>query len=99
MPGLAETLSKPVPVPDESSRPFFDGARRGVLLLRRCCACGTFMSPTGGLGTPRAIQLCDAVTGEVASIGFGDAADHTYTGGLALRGSFVVNPEDERTQT
>ena len=52
MPGLAETLSKPVPVPDEASRPFFDGARRGVLLLRRCCACGTFMSPTGGLGTP-----------------------------------------------
>ena len=52
MPGLAETLSKPVPVPDEASRPFFDGARRGVLLLRRCCACGTLMSPTGGLGTP-----------------------------------------------
>ena len=52
MAGLVETPSKPVPVPDEASRPFFDGARRGVLLLRRCGACGTFMSPTGGLGTP-----------------------------------------------
>ena len=52
MPALAETLSKPIPIPDEASRPFFDGARRGVLLLRRCCACGTFMLPTGGLGTP-----------------------------------------------
>ena len=52
MAGLIETPSKPVPVPDEASRPFFDGARRGVLLLRRCGDCGTFMSPTGGLGTP-----------------------------------------------
>ena len=44
----SSTPSKPVPVPDEASRPFFDGARRGVLLLRRCRDCGTFMSPTGG---------------------------------------------------
>jgi uncharacterized OB-fold protein len=52
MAGLVETSSKPVPVPDEASRPFFDGARRGVLLLRRCHDCGTFMWPTGGIGTP-----------------------------------------------
>ena len=49
---LIETPSKPVPVPDEESRPFFDGARQGVLLLRRCHACSSFMSPTGGIGTP-----------------------------------------------
>jgi uncharacterized OB-fold protein len=47
-----EMPSKPVPVPDEESRPFFDGARKGVLLLRRCQTCSTFMSPTGGIGTP-----------------------------------------------
>ncbi len=52
MTGLADTLRKPVPVPDEASRPFFDAAAQGVLLLRRCRACETFMSPTGGLGTP-----------------------------------------------
>jgi uncharacterized OB-fold protein len=52
MAGLIETRSKPVPTPDEESRPFFDGARRGVLLLRQCRACGTFTSPTGGIGTP-----------------------------------------------
>jgi uncharacterized OB-fold protein len=52
MAGLVETSSKPVPIPDEESRPFFDGAQAGVLLLRRCRDCGTFMSPTGGIGTP-----------------------------------------------
>ena len=52
MTGLIATPAKPVPIPDEASRPFFDGARRGVLMLRRCQDCGTFMSPTGGIGTP-----------------------------------------------
>ncbi len=52
MAGLVETPAKPVPVPDEESRPFFEGALRGVLLLRRCRDCGTFMSPTGGIGAP-----------------------------------------------
>ena len=49
---LIETPSKPVAIPDDESRPFFDGARQGVLLLRRCRACAEFMSPTGGIGTP-----------------------------------------------
>ena len=60
MAGLTETPSRPVPIPDEESRPFFAGARRGVLLLRRCDDCGTFMAPTGGIGTPlrpRCVQL------------------------------------------
>jgi uncharacterized protein len=49
---VTETPAKPVPIPDEESRPFFEGARQGVLLLRRCRACAEFMSPTGGIGTP-----------------------------------------------
>ena len=65
MPGLAETLSKPAPVPDEESRPFFDGARRGVLLLRRCGGCGTFMSPTGGLGTPLRPRCVSCFSGDL----------------------------------
>ena len=52
MAGLIETPAKPVPIPDDESRPFFDAARQGVLLLRRCHACSTFMSPTGGIGMP-----------------------------------------------
>jgi uncharacterized protein len=52
MTGLADTLPKPVPVADAASRPFFAAAARGVLLVRRCRACETFMSPTGGIGTP-----------------------------------------------
>ena len=65
MAALIETPSKPVPVPDEASRPFFDGARRGVLLLRRCCACGTFMSPTGGLGTPLRPRCIDCFSADL----------------------------------
>ena len=38
--------AKPVPVPDEASEAFFDGALRGELMLLRCRACATFMSPT-----------------------------------------------------
>jgi uncharacterized OB-fold protein len=49
---LVTMPSKPIPVPDEESRPFFNAARQGVLLLRRCHACTTYMSPTGGIGTP-----------------------------------------------
>jgi len=41
--------AKPVPVPDQASAPFFDGALRGELMLLRCRACATFMSPTTSL--------------------------------------------------
>ena len=44
--------AKPVPVPDEASAAFFDGALRGELMLLRCRACATFMSPTAYLGVP-----------------------------------------------
>ncbi len=33
------------PVPDEASAPFFDGARRGKLMLQCCAACGTWLYP------------------------------------------------------
>jgi uncharacterized OB-fold protein len=45
--------AKPVPVPDEASAPFFDGALQGRLMLLRCRACATFMSPTAYLRVPR----------------------------------------------
>jgi uncharacterized OB-fold protein len=45
--------SKPVPIPDAASAPFFDGALRDRLMLLRCGHCATFMSPTAYLHTPR----------------------------------------------
>lgn len=39
-------IPKPLPEPDEASRPFFDGAREGRLMLMKCLACGTFRLPS-----------------------------------------------------
>jgi uncharacterized OB-fold protein len=38
-------VGKPVPVPDEASRPFFAAALGGQLLLQRCEACGAWAWP------------------------------------------------------
>jgi uncharacterized OB-fold protein len=50
--GVLPQPEKPLPVPDEANRPFFDAALEGRLLVRRCRSCGTFMSALGGVGTP-----------------------------------------------
>jgi uncharacterized OB-fold protein len=47
---------RPVPVPDEASAPFFDGAARGELMLQRCGACGAFMWPV----KPRCVECFSA---------------------------------------
>jgi uncharacterized protein len=52
MTGTAAISAKPVPVVDEASAPFFAGALEGRLMLLRCRACATFMSPTAYLGVP-----------------------------------------------
>ncbi len=36
---------KPVPQPDEASLPFFEGARRGELMIQRCTACQAYLAP------------------------------------------------------
>jgi uncharacterized OB-fold protein len=41
----AANNQRPVPVPDEASKPFFDGARQRRLMVQRCSACGTMMWP------------------------------------------------------
>lgn len=38
-------IAKPVPVITAEMRPFYEGARRGELLLQRCTDCGTFRFP------------------------------------------------------
>ena len=42
---MSQTASKPVPVPDEISAPFFNGAREGKLMLQHCTACGAWSFP------------------------------------------------------
>lgn len=42
---------KPVPTPDAASQPFFDGANRGELMIRRCRACGAAMWPASHSGS------------------------------------------------
>lgn len=56
---------KPVPVPDAQSAPFFDGALDGTLMLRRCRACNTFMSPVAGIGAPVRSRCVACFSGDV----------------------------------
>ncbi len=39
-------VSKPLPEPDEASKPFWDGAAAGKLMLMRCASCHTFRLPS-----------------------------------------------------
>jgi hypothetical protein len=34
-------VTRPIPVPNEWTKPFWDAAKRGVLALQRCQTCGT----------------------------------------------------------
>ncbi len=36
---------KPVPIPDEASKPFFDGAREHRLMIQQCSTCRSVMWP------------------------------------------------------
>jgi uncharacterized OB-fold protein len=38
-------VTRPIPVPNEWTRPFWDAAKRGVLELQRCQSCGHFQHP------------------------------------------------------
>jgi uncharacterized OB-fold protein len=38
-------VTRPIPVPNEWTKPFWDAARRGVLMLQRCRRCGHFQHP------------------------------------------------------
>jgi uncharacterized OB-fold protein len=38
-------VTRPIPVPNEWTKPFWDAARRSVLALQRCQSCGHFQHP------------------------------------------------------
>src|SRR5690348_10346943 len=64
-PEAAFEAPRPVPVPDEASAPFFDGAARGELMLQRCRSCGTFMWPV----KPRCVACFSADVDWMAASG------------------------------
>jgi uncharacterized protein len=63
---------RPIPVPDEASAAFFDGAARGELVLQRCRSCRAFMWPV----KPRCVE-CFAGELEWAAAS-GRAALHSF---------------------
>ena len=54
--GAVSTSARPVPVPGDADRPFWDGLREGRLLLSRCAACGYY--------TQRSQAVCPNCGGE-----------------------------------
>jgi hypothetical protein len=42
----APAISKPIPEPDEASRPFWEATLKGTLLLMKCSDCGAFRLPS-----------------------------------------------------
>ena len=79
--GVLPAPAKPVPVVDAPSRPFFEGALEGRLLIRRCRACGTFMWPAGGIGMPLRPRCVACFSGDL---------EWAQAGGTATLYSFVV---------
>jgi uncharacterized OB-fold protein len=49
---MSATSNKPIPVPDELSRPFWDAVKERRLMIQRCGSCGYYNHP------PR--RFCDA---------------------------------------
>ncbi len=42
---MSETAKKPIPAPDDRSRPYFDGARDHRLMLQHCTSCAKWSFP------------------------------------------------------
>jgi len=40
-----QAVAKPAPLPDDLSRPFFEGAVRGELMIQHCARCNTYLAP------------------------------------------------------
>lgn len=42
---MSQAVSKPIPIPDEITAPFYDGAREGRLMLQHCPSCNGWSFP------------------------------------------------------
>jgi len=43
---MTQQAEKPLPLPDDDSRPFFEGAAEGRLMLMKCSSCGAWRLPS-----------------------------------------------------
>ena len=69
---MTDTPSKPLPMPDDLTRPFWDAARERRLEIQRCGSCGYYNHPPQGrCATPAArrtwLSSRSAATGTVYS--------------------------------
>ncbi|MBF6559855.1 MAG: OB-fold domain-containing protein [Candidatus Binataceae bacterium] len=83
---MTDNAKKPTPVADDLSRPFWDGAKAGRLVIQRCASCGYYNHP------PR--PFCDACLGRELSFApvSGRGRIHTFT---VMHQRDVVGYEDE----
>jgi uncharacterized OB-fold protein len=88
---MALTATKPIPEPDANSEPFFDGARRGELMIQRCQDCGAHLPPGTTVCTECLSESLEWVnasgTGEVFSFG---VMHQLYHEGFAAEIPYVV---------
>jgi len=83
---------KPVPIPDTVSATFFDGARRGELMLQHCARCGGWSFPVrercphcfaGNLGwraaSGRGTLYTFAIMHQVMNPGFADSVPYNFS--------------------
>ena len=73
---------RPIPVPDEPSQPFFDGAKRHELMILRCRSCGHPMWPASHAGSLPLTPRCHAC--------FSADLEWTAASGKAMLYSFAV---------
>src|ERR1700739_3801655 len=68
---MTDTAKKPIPVADDLSRPFWDAAKDGRLVIQRCAACGYYNYP------PR--RFCEACLVPNLSFEQVSGRGHIYT--------------------
>ena len=101
--------AKPVPRPDEGSRRYFEGARRGELLVQRCTRCGAYVAHPAYGGPPTRCTRClhDALDwvpvsgrGTLYSFGIMHTAFHPgFAGALPYNVAIVELEEGVRMTT
>lgn len=89
MSGAPETATtRPVPVPDELSAPYWEAAARHVLVLAKCARCGSFAIPPG-----QACPACGTTDPDYAWTGVSGAG--VIRSWTIIRQSFLPGFDDD----
>lgn len=73
---MSEQLpARPVPIPDDASKPFFDAAAQGTLVIKHCAACDRYLAPQ--------TEYCDRC--------LSDAIEWREASGRGVIYSFIIN--------